>query len=224
MVAVVIPAAGSGTRLGGKPKQFRHLGGAPLLFHTAQVFDRHPDVTELVVVGDSPSLGHIKEILSPLSKLSQVVIGGATRQESVLAGLNALGDSTSVVLIHDAARPFISDSMISSVIRSAIAHGAAAAAMPVTDTVRYGDNGHFTTSISRDGLYAMQTPQGFKFSLLLDAFQHAKLSEATDDVAIMEQMGHCVQIVTGDSRNIKITTQSDWDWAQKVWGEFGDFK
>ncbi len=222
MVSVVIPAAGAGSRLGGQPKQFRQLGDAPLLFHTAQVFDQHPDVDNLVVVGEHQSLDFIKDILSPLEKLSEVVVGGATRQESVYAGLCALSDTTSVVLIHDAARPFISASIISSVIKSTVTYGAAAVAVPVSDTVRYGGSGQFTKTIPREGLYLMQTPQGFNYALLLGAFQDASLSEATDDVAVIEQLGYAVQIVTGDSHNIKITTQSDWNWAQRMWGHMED--
>ncbi|MCY4171452.1 MAG: 2-C-methyl-D-erythritol 4-phosphate cytidylyltransferase [Bacteroidetes bacterium] len=223
MAAVVIPAAGSGTRIGGQPKQFRQLGQAPLLFQTVRVFEQHPEVNEIVVVGDNQSIDLITDILSPLKKLSHVVVGGATRQESVYEGLLALNVSTSVVLVHDAARPFITGSMISSVIESTIKHGAAAVAVPVTDTVRYGENGRFTHVISRDGLYLMQTPQGFNYSLLVKAFKNADLSVATDDVAVMEQLGYSVHIIHGDPRNIKITTQSDWNWAQKSWEymEFG---
>jgi len=125
MVAVVIPAAGSGSRLGGLPKQLRRLGDAPLILQTARVFDRHPEVSCLVVVGPSNMLDTIEEILLSLKKPCQVVVGGATRQESVQAGLAALTESTTIVLIHDAARPFISERVITDVIGSAKAHGAA---------------------------------------------------------------------------------------------------
>ncbi len=218
MVAVIIPAAGSGSRLGGLSKQMRLLGDAPMLLHTAQVFDQHPAVSSLVVVGPPKNLNVIKGMLTPLKSPYQVVAGGATRQKSVEAGLKAVNESTSIVLIHDAARPFVSAQIITKVIESTKIAGAAAVAMPVTDTVRYGEEGSFTKTISRDGLYAMQTPQGFKYDLLRRAFcQAAGVSQATDDVSLMEYIGQSVRIVDGDRWNVKITTQSDWEWAQQVW-------
>lgn len=218
MVAVIIPAAGSGSRLGGLPKQMRRLGDNPMLFHTAKVFDQHPGVSTLVVVGPPKHLDAIKKILAPLKKPCDVVPGGTTRQKSVEAGLRAVHKSTGIVLIHDAARPFISAQMITNVIEAAKNTGAAAAAIPVTDTVRYADGGYFTRTISRDGLYAMQTPQGFQYDLLQKAFRQAGgISDATDDVALMEHIGQSVQIIEGDRSNIKITTPSDWEWAQQRW-------
>ena len=220
MVSVVIPAAGSGSRLGGRPKQLRHLGNAPLIFQTAQVFDQHPGVYNLVVVGALDELDAIEEILAPLEKPCQVVRGGATRQKSVQAGLSALSESTTIVLIHDAARPFVSERVITDVINSARTYGAAAAARTVVDTVRYGEGGCFTNTISREGLYAMQTPQGFKYELLLRAFRQAGSAiQATDDVELMYHIGQPVRIVQGERSNIKITTQADWDWASKMWSK-----
>ncbi|MCY4204525.1 MAG: 2-C-methyl-D-erythritol 4-phosphate cytidylyltransferase [Bacteroidetes bacterium] len=223
MIAVIIPAAGSGSRLGGLPKQLRHLGNAPLLLQTALVFDRHPDISCFVVVGPPDALDTVKEILIPLDKPYQVVPGGATRQDSVRAGLDVLDESIEVVLIHDAARPFISGEVITDVIDSTKAYGAAAAALPITDTVRYGKDGCFTTTISRENLYAMQTPQGFRHEILRKAFRQAEdVSKSTDDVELVYPIGQTVQIVHGERTNIKITTQSDWDWASKVWKKEGE--
>ncbi len=220
MVSVVIPAAGSGSRLGGQPKQLRHLGNAPLIFQTACIFDQHPEIHNLAVAGPAEQLDEIKEILSPLAKPCQVVQGGATRQHSVQAGLSALGESTAIVLVHDAARPFVSERVITDVIDAAKAHGAAAAALCVTDTVRYGEDDSFTSTVSREGLYAMQTPQGFRYDLLLRAFREAgDVSRATDDAELMHHIGQSVRIVPGERSNIKITTQSDWDWASQVWSK-----
>ena len=217
MIAVVIPAAGSGSRLGGQPKQLRMLGNASLLFHTAQIFDEHPQVTNLVIAAAESSMEVFTEILKPLNKPCDVVIGGATRQESVMAGLARLSSYTSVVLIHDAARPFITQQVITRVIESTLTYGAAAAAVPVSDTVRYGEHGRFTKTISREGLYSMQTPQGFKYELLMEALHLGKCSDATDDVEMMQHVGHGVRIVEGDPRNIKITTKFDWEWANQMW-------
>ena len=218
MVAVIIPAAGSGSRLGGLPKQMRRLGDNPMLLHTAQVFDQHPSVSTLVVVGPSKNLDAIKKILTSLKKPCEVVPGGTTRQKSVEAGLRAVHKSTGIVLIHDAARPFISAQIVTKVIEATKNTGAAAVAIPVTDTVRYAEDGCFARTISRDGLYAMQTPQGFQYDLLQKAFRQAGgISDATDDVALMEHIGQSVQIIEGDRSNIKITTPSDWEWAQQMW-------
>lgn len=218
MVAVIIPAAGAGSRLGGLPKQMRLLGNAPMLLQTARVFERHPVVSSLVVVGPPNDLDAIEEMLLPTKKPWQVVAGGATRQKSVEEGFRAIVGLTSIVLVHDAARPFVSTQIITNVIESTMHTGAAAVAVPVTDTVRYGEGGSFTQTISRDGLYAMQTPQGFKYNLLRRAFQEAgDVSQLTDDVSLMEHIGQSVQIVEGDRWNLKITTQSDWEWAQRVW-------
>ena len=218
MVAAVIPAAGKGSRLGGLPKQMRLLGGAPVLFRTTSIFDQHPAISSIVVVAHPDALEDTKEILKPLSKLYSVLAGGATRQESVMAGVAAVKEDVSIVLIHDVARPFVSARVISDVIEGVENTGAAAAALPIQDTVRYGNEGLFTKTASRDGLYAMQTPQGFRRSLLIKAMhQDSGHLWATDDVALMQRIGQPVRIVEGDPRNMKITTQSDWEWAKNIW-------
>lgn len=218
MVAAVIPAAGTGSRLGGLPKQMRLLGGAPMLFRTTSIFDQHPAISSIVVVAHPDALEATREILRPLSKPCIVLPGGATRQESVMAGVGAVEEDVSIVLIHDVARPFVLDRVISDVIEAVENTGAAAAALPIQDTVRYGNEGLFTKTASRDGLYAMQTPQGFRRNLLIKAMhQNSGYPQATDDVALMQRLGQPVRIVEGDPRNIKITTQSDWEWAQNIW-------
>ncbi len=218
MVAAVIPAAGTGSRLGGLPKQMRLLGGAPMLFRTTSIFDQHPAISSIVVVAHPDALEATTDILRPLSKPCRVLPGGATRQESVMAGVGAVEEDVSIVLIHDVARPFVLDRVISDVIEAVENTGAAAAALPIQDTVRYGNEGLFTKTASRDGLYAMQTPQGFRRNLLIKAMhQNSGYPQATDDVALMQRIGQPVRIVEGDPRNIKITTQSDWEWAQNIW-------
>ena len=223
MVSVVIPAAGSGSRLGGTPKQLRQLGNVPVLYHTVRSFALHPEVSNIMVVGHPGELEFVRELLSPIDKLSGVVPGGETRQDSVQAGLQALDEASRIVLIHDAARPFVSEQLITNVIQSTKIYGAAAAALSVVDTMRYSEGDYFTKTISRQGLYAMQTPQGFMLDLLMDAFREAQGSvSVTDDVALFCRMGHRVRIVPGDPVNIKITTQSDWEWAQKMWNHIGE--
>lgn len=218
MVSVVITAAGSGSRLGGVPKQMRLLGDRPLILHTVQMFDQHSKIASIVVVGRQMDLEILEDMIFPLQTPCKIVPGGATRQKSVEAGVDAVSESTEIVLIHDSARPFVSERIITDVIESAERFGAAAAALPIWDTTRYGDRGVFTKTVSRDGLYAMQTPQGFQYDLLRTAFDAAgKASQATDDVALMYGIGQTVQIVHGDVRNFKITTESDLDWATRIW-------
>ncbi len=189
-----------------------------MLFRTTSIFDQHPAISSIVVVAHPDALEATREILRPLSKPCIVLPGGATRQESVMAGVGAVEEDVSIVLIHDVARPFVLDRVISDVIEAVENTGAAAAALPIQDTVRYGNEGLFTKTASRDGLYAMQTPQGFRRNLLIKAMhQNSGYPQATDDVALMQRLGQPVRIVEGDPRNIKITTQSDWEWAQNIW-------
>ncbi len=220
-VAVLIPAAGEGTRLGGRRKQFRRLGGEPLLVQTLRVFERHPDVNYLLVAapGEATHALEVELRRVGLSKLTAVVAGGATRQESVRSALAAVPEDVDVVLVHDAVRPFVKAKHLAAVIHAVRTKGAAALALPVVDTIRYGAKTGFTETVSRDDLYRMQTPQGFRRDWLEAA--HAQACEeqvmATDDVELVQRLGEAVQIVVGSPRNIKITTPEDWELAQLLW-------
>ena len=220
-VAVLIPAAGEGTRLGGRRKQFRRLGGEPLLVQTLRVFERHPEVDHLLVAAPTEATEALEVELRRvgLSKLTAVVAGGATRQESVRAALAAVPQDVDVVLVHDAVRPFVEAEHLAAVIRAIRTDGAAALALPVVDTMRYGIEAGFGDSISREGLYRMQTPQGFRRDWFEEA--HTLAGEqhllATDDVELVQRLGRQVKIVVGSPRNIKITTPEDWELAQLLW-------
>ncbi len=223
-VAVVVPAAGSGSRLGGRRKQFRHLGGAPLLVQTLRCFERHPEVEAIVVAGPPDDAGG-EELAAELrdagiSKLHTVVRGGSTRQESVRQGVDATPTSASILLIHDAVRPFVSADELSAVIAAVRHHGAAALASPATDTMRHGTtDGFFDTTVDRSTLFHVQTPQGFRREWIVDAFAQADRAgwDVTDDVELVMRTGRRVAIVEGSSRNIKITTPADWDLAEQLW-------
>ena len=218
-VAVVIPAAGLGARLGGEPKQFRQLGGAPLLLQTARAFEHHPEVNHITVAVAARYLERTEALLKPLKKLHRVVQGGNTRQVTVSNALQDVPAQAELVLVHDAARPFVDGDLIAEVIRATTVHGAAAAAIPVADTLRYGDGKWFTQGVSRDGLYAVQTPQGFRKTVLDAAYQNAgKMpATATDDAELVRLAGQSVRIVPGHPTNLKITTPEDWDWAVRTW-------
>ena len=220
-VAVLIPAAGEGTRLGGRRKQFRRLGGEPLLVQTLRVFERHPAVDHLLVAVPREATEALEAELRRvgLSKLTTVVAGGLTRQESVRAALAVVPPAVDVVLVHDAVRPFVEARHLEAVIQAVRTQGAAALALPVVDTMRYGVKAGFGETVSRDDLYRMQTPQGFR----RDWFEAAHTAagqqhiQATDDVELVQRLGRQVQIVLGSPRNIKITTPEDWELAQLLW-------
>lgn len=220
-VAVIVPAAGRGTRLGGTRKQFRLLDGKPLLIRSLEVFQFHPAVDAIYVAAPA---GEEEQVLGALhaagiDKVRAVVAGGASRQASVWQALRATSKNTDVVLVHDGVRPFVSASAVHAVIAAVRQTGAAALAIPVADTLRAGRDGMFGETRSREGLYRMQTPQGCRRDWLLEAHQHALANrvDATDDVDLMQRAGFRVAIVEGSALNIKITTRADWEMAALIW-------
>jgi 2-C-methyl-D-erythritol 4-phosphate cytidylyltransferase len=223
MVSVVVPAAGEGRRMrapGAPRKQFRELGGEPLLVRTLRVFDRHQGVDALVVAGPPGQEASLAEALRGygLGKLYTVVGGGETRQASVGAGLAAVPEGTDVVLVHDAVRPFVSEASVESVIAAVREMGAAALAVPVADTVRRGaPGGTFAETVPRDGLWRMQTPQAFRLDLLREAHARFGNVEGTDEVELVLRLGHPVRVVEGSPFNLKVTTPEDWSFAEAVW-------
>jgi len=233
-VAVVIPAAGVGRRMGGERKQFRTLGGSPVLVRTLEVFERHPVVDALVVAGPVGEVDGLRGELESagLTKLHAVVEGGATRQASVGRGLAGLPRDTDLVLVHDAVRPFLPADRLTAVIDAANEYGAAALAIPMADTVRREDDNSLTSSgqvfgatVPRDALWRMQTPQAFRTELLLAA--HTRFADpgsgpgqavaGTDEVELVQRTGHAVQIVEGSALTFKITTPDDWTLAEALW-------
>ena len=218
---VILPAAGMGTRLGGQPKQYRLLGGEPLLLRTFAVFDRHPRIDEIIIVvrkGDEEEIRALFVDIEAQSRV-QVVAGGASRQASVFAGLSTLSADIEHVLVHDAVRPFVTPENITSVLNAIASSGAAALAVPVADTLRKGAGTHFGDTVSRKNMYRMQTPQGGRKALMLDAHQLAMGAtyDATDDVDLIQRAGHPVEILEGHSLNMKVTTPADWQLAQWIW-------
>ena len=213
-VGLVIPAGGAGLRLGGAPKQFRLLGGAPVLVQTVRAFARHPEVGPVVVAVPVAAVEATRQMLAEAGVEAHVVAGGASRQASVACGLAALPEFVETVLVHDAVRPFVSADVISRVIAAIAETGAAAAAVPVADTLRSAHDGRFGTTIPRDGVWAMQTPQGAQRDVLVSAYG---TDEATDEVGLLERLGVPVAVVEGDTRNLKVTTPSDWALAEALW-------
>jgi 2-C-methyl-D-erythritol 4-phosphate cytidylyltransferase/2-C-methyl-D-erythritol 2,4-cyclodiphosphate synthase len=213
-VAVVVVAAGRGTRVGGdSPKQYRALRGAPVISHTLRLFADHPEIGMVQPVIHRDDIARFDAAAAGL-RLRQPVFGGATRQLSVRAGLEALEpDRPRIVLVHDAARPFASPALISR----AVAAGAAGAAIPglaPTDTIKAVDAaGRVVDTLDRGRLRAVQTPQAFGFDALLAAHRRALAAgrdDFTDDAALAEWAGMAVQVFAGESANIKLTTEEDF--------------
>lgn len=222
-VAVLVPAAGEGQRLGGPRKQFRTLGERPLLVQVLLLFEQHPDVGHLIVAVPESVVASVSDRLQAegLTKLTAVVSGGDSRQASVRHALRAVPAPVEAVLVHDAARPFVTAEEVRRVIQAVRHHGAASLAVPVADTLRSSeDDAVFGETVSRDDLYRMQTPQGFRRAWLEDAHAAAARSEsapATDDVGLVQRSGRTVHVVRGSQRNFKITTPPDWKLAQQLW-------
>ena len=218
-VAAIIPAAGSGSRMGGTPKQMRLLGGAPVLVQTLRAFARHPEVGALVVVAPPIEVAAFEGMLADHDLAATVTPGGATRQDSVGRGLAAVPEGTEVVLVHDAVRPFAAPDRITAVVDAARVHGAAALAVPVSDTLRRAEGGAFEETVPREGLWRMQTPQAARLDWLREA--HAAAARdgftGTDEVALLQRAGRAVRLVEGDARNLKLTHPADWALAEALW-------
>jgi 2-C-methyl-D-erythritol 4-phosphate cytidylyltransferase/2-C-methyl-D-erythritol 2,4-cyclodiphosphate synthase len=212
-VGVVIVAAGRGLRLGGSlPKQFLDLGGRTILQRSLAVFDAHPAITELVVALPEDLLHEAQRLIGPLQRPCRVVAGGTHRQDSVRAGASALSEATDVVLIHDAARPFVDAALIDRVISAARHRGASVPAVQARDTVKriVGDGHEVAETIPRGEIWLAQTPQGFARRVLADLLATGDPDEpATDEAMLAERAGHPVVVVPGDERNVKITTEDD---------------
>jgi len=217
-VTAIIAAGGSGTRLGaGGPKQFLDLGGRPVLEHCVRALSDHPRISALIVALPADAAASPPDWLSACAKV-RVVAGGARRQDSVANAFDAIGASD-VVLIHDAARPFVSADLISRSIDAAAAFGAAIAATRVSDTVKQvtplAGGPVVVGTIPRDAIYLAQTPQAFRMDVLAKAVALGRSGViATDEAALAEETGHTVHVVDGDVDNVKITTAADLSRAR----------
>jgi len=220
--AAVVPAAGSGSRMGlaGK-KQFLRLAGIPVVGHVLQVLGRNPDVGGIVLVVAAGDEGRAEELCQNYAdgKWHRVVQGGGERQESVYRGLCALPKWAELVLVHDGARPFLTDRLVTGVLRAAAEWGAATAAVLAKDTVKTaGPDGLVRATLPREEVWLVQTPQAFRKDLILAAHEKARRDNfaATDDCALVERCGCPVKIVAGSYANIKITTPEDWAAAEAL--------
>ena len=219
-VTAIIAAGGSGRRLGAAvPKQLLEIGGRTILERSVEAFAAHPRVTDVIVALPADLLAAPPEWLERRARV-RVVAGGTRRQDSVAAAFDAVAPATDVVLVHDAARPFVSADLIDRCIDSAWRFGGAIAAIPAIDTVKrvkpQSPAPVITGTVPRESIYLAQTPQGFRRNVLADAVAAGRAGvDATDEAALAEHAGHPVRVVDGDPGNVKITTASDLEQAEK---------
>ena len=213
-ITAVIPAGGSGTRLGSAtPKQFLKVGGVPILVATVRHFVSHPEIEAVVVAAPSKLVERTERLLRPHARRVRVrvVAGGAERQESVWRGVQAAAAETEIIVVHDAVRPFITRQLIDAVVQAARDVGAAICALPIAETVKRVRDDLVETTVDRSALWAVQTPQAFRAALLREAHEKAQRDGVlgTDDAMLVERLGHPVRVVRGSEANVKITTPAD---------------
>lgn len=217
----MLVAAGRGERAGaGEPKQFRPIAGVPMLLRALRPFASHPDIGQIVIAlpqTDAAAPPHWLQ--QALGERVSAVAGGETRRQSVARALLAVKRGAAVILVHDAARPFVTRETIDAVIAIARSGDGAVAAVPESDTLKTaGPDGLITGTLSRAGLWRAQTPQGFPRAMLEEAHANAADDGATDDAMLVEQHGHRVRIVPDSPLNLKITSAQDFVLADALAG------
>jgi 2-C-methyl-D-erythritol 4-phosphate cytidylyltransferase len=216
-VSAIIVAAGAGVRMGGIDKLFADVGGMPLLARTLAAFEECPSVDQIILVASESNLDRCWKLVRAygFKKVTELVPGGARRQDSVQQGLDRVKDSP-WVLIHDGVRPFIDDSMVAAGIEAAREHGAAVAAVPVKDTIKVVNADHLVRNTpKRESLWIAQTPQVFRTEVIRAAYRDA-FGDFTDDAMLLERLGQPVKVYQGSYENIKITTPEDLDLAECI--------
>lgn len=218
-VALIIPAAGEGTRMKSSTrKPFMLLTGEPILYVTLERFLGIPGIVQVILALNPVEFARRDEIFPEVAPLgvSDIVEGGATRTETVSAALGRLAENIDIVLIHDAVRPFVAREVIEGVIEAAARSGAAIAAAPVKDTLKRVEKGLSRATLPRAGLYCAQTPQGFERNLIEKAYRNRRQGAFTDDASLVEDSGGAVVIVESRQVNFKITTPADLELANAV--------
>lgn len=201
---------------------FALLGGNPVLVRVVDTFQKCQAIEQIVVVLSKPNLKQGEQLVAEQgwAKVTDVCPGGERRQDSVLAGLKRLSNCNWVV-IHDGARPLVTEDLIEQGLKTAQETGAAAAAVPVTDTIKVAGNDRIVRETPpRQNLWAVQTPQVFRFDIITEAYRRLK-DEVTDDAGAVEQLGYKVKLYMGAYENIKITTPEDLALAEILWRKHG---
>jgi len=221
-VGAIIAAAGESRRMGGIDKVFALLAGKPVLAWVIDTFHRCDAVDQIVVVVNEISLEQCRKLVAGESwpKVTDICAGGRRRQDSVLAGLNKLS-RCDWVIVHDGARPLVTEDLIHRGLAEARGTGAAVAAVPVTDTIKLAEDDRLVRqTLPRQNLWAVQTPQVFRFDIIDEAYRRVA-GEATDDASLVEQLGHQVRLYPGSYDNIKVTTPGDLALAEVLWQKRG---
>lgn len=225
LLSAVVVAAGRSQRMG-FDKLLTPLAGRPLLLHTLERLIQTEVPAEIILVIRPGSEAEMKAVIDPLTNKERIrmVPGGAQRQDSVQAGLNAVAYSSEFIMVHDAARPFVTKEIVDSVLAAAKATGAAVCGAPCSDSLKeVAEDGLVEHTIDRTKIWSVQTPQIFRAALLRDSYRAMLKSGAsfTDDTAVVERMGHPVRVVLHHGINFKITTPTDWKMAE-TYLKFGD--
>ncbi|CAG7656783.1 2-C-methyl-D-erythritol 4-phosphate cytidylyltransferase [Paenibacillus allorhizosphaerae] len=221
-LGIVIVAAGKGSRMGTQEsKQYLQIDDKPILVHTLLRFNRMDAVDEIVLVTGPDDVERCKGYAEQygLGKIKRIIPGGKERQDSVYQGLLTLTGYVEWVMVHDGVRPFAAEEHIMACLAKAKVTGAAVLAVPVKDTIKVVDrDGFIKATPDRSSLWAIQTPQAFRFSLLVEAHEQARRESflGTDDAMLVERLGTKVAVVEADYYNIKITTPEDLPWAEWI--------
>ena len=219
--AALVVAGGRGARAGsGEPKQYRNVGGVALLRRTVEAFAHHPAIDAVVVVIHPADRGLYDACMGDVPKVLPPAEGGDTRQDSVFRGLQALDPSSfDLVVIHDAARPFVSADLINRITDRCARTGATVPGLPATDTLKRVQDGRIADTISRSEVFSVQTPQAFRLEEILAAHLKAHAAgrrDLTDDAAVAEFAGLPVGVIEGEAANIKMTTAGDFEKAEAM--------
>lgn len=222
-VVTIIAAAGSGKRLGSDiPKQYLKIAGVPVLVKAVRSFCENSNVDDVLIVANEDYISLCQSLIEEynLTKVVGIVAGGNERQDSVYRALQAVNEQVpdaEYVLIHDGARPFVSQETINDVVEAAVRTGAAIACVPVKDSIRQGTS-ESSCNIERKNLYSVQTPQGFNLKDIMKAYEKAFEDGyyGTDDAGLMERMGKSPELVSGSYDNIKITTKEDMPMENRI--------
>ncbi len=224
----IVPAAGKGVRMNHSlSKQYLPLGGEPIIARTLLALQSFALIDEIVVAVRKEEKDYChKEIIEKfnITKVHKLIEGGERRQNSVHNALEAVGEGCNLVVIHDSVRPFVTEHILMEAVAQANVHKASVVAVPVTDTVKEAKyHGFIEKTLSRENLWAVQTPQVFKYGLILEAHEQAKKDNfiGTDDASLVERMGHPVKVVEGAPDNIKITRPEDLIMAEAILQELG---
>ncbi|MFH1459529.1 MAG: 2-C-methyl-D-erythritol 4-phosphate cytidylyltransferase [Candidatus Omnitrophota bacterium] len=223
-IVAIVPAAGSGIRLGHKiSKPYIQINNHPLLSYSLRLLQKSPKINEIIVVVEKGKTAQAKKLIKryKINKVKKIVLGGPTRSESVKNGLKVVEPGTDFVLIHDGARPFLTKSILDRCLKEVIKHKAVICAVKCSSTIKSADrNLYVTSTLDRNSLWEVQTPQVFSYDLIMRAYEKVqnKSKNFFDDASLVEKLsgGKRVKIVEGTRTNIKITTTDDLKIAKAL--------